>query len=87
MRVINQLKEKTMNKIEIDNGILGSLDISDNVTEIFFVSRDDYEKECERQDIEPDDMYTFLEENDINFHINAKLNGIEGYVFFAAFSM
>lgn len=72
-----------MNKIEIVNGILGSLDISDNVIDIFFVSREEYEKECDRQGIEPDDMYTFLEENDINFHINAKLNGIEGYVFFS----
>ena len=76
-----------MNKIEIENGILGSLDISDNVTDMFFVSREEYEKECDRQGLEPDDMYTFLEENDISFHINAKLNGVEGYVFFSAFSM
>lgn len=76
-----------MNKIEIENGILGSLDISDNVTDIFFVTREDYEKECDRQGLEPDDMYTFLEENDISFHINAKLNGAEGYVFFSAFPM
>ena len=76
-----------MKKIEINNTNLGSLDISDNVTDIFFVSRDEYEKECERQGIEPDDMYTFLEENDISFHINAKLDGVEGYVFFSAFSM
>lgn len=72
-----------MKKIEINNTNLGSLDISDNVTKMFFVTREDYEKECDRQGIEYDDMYTFLEENDINFHVNAKLNGVEGYVFFS----
>lgn len=82
MRVINHQKEKTMKKIKVENGILGSLDIEDNVTDIFFVSRDEYEKECGRQGIEPDDMYTFLEENDISFHINAKLNGVDGFIFF-----
>ena len=72
-----------MKKIEINNTNLGSIDISDNATDMFFVTREDYEKECDRQGIEYDDMYTFLEENDINFHINAKLNGVEGYVFFS----
>lgn len=76
-----------MKSIKIENTNLGGLDISDNATDIFFVSRDEYEKECERQGIEPDDMHTFLEENDINFHINAKLSGIEGYVFFSAFAL
>lgn len=83
MRVINHKKQTTMNKIEINNSNLSNLDISGNVTGIYFVSRDEYEKECDRQGIEPDDMYTFLEENDISFHINAKLDGVEGYVFFS----
>jgi hypothetical protein len=59
--------------------VKGRVEITDQ--NIVYVSLREYNETCEKQGIEPDDLLTFTEVNDLVTFIGCKVDGREGYLF------
>lgn len=59
--------------------VKGKVEITDQ--NVIYVSLDEYGKICKKQGIEPDDLLTFTEVNDLVTFIGCKVDGRDGYLF------